>query len=81
MEHILTAVIVLVIAVPCYFGLRRIAAQLIGKAKGCGCSSPNSGCADHSLCEKDEEKTEHHCTCGSDCKCQGELSCEHKHKA
>ncbi|MDT3664143.1 MAG: hypothetical protein ROM54_11635 [Anaerobiospirillum sp.] len=76
MEKLITAVIVLLIAIPCYFGLRRIARQLVGKAKSCGCSS-GSSCADHATCDHDQaDAKEHHCNCDGECHCHSDLSCD-----
>ncbi len=91
MEHLITAVIVLLIALPCYFGLRRIVRIVAGKAKGCGCSTsstctcsesaesaPDASSMYHHSCgasESDDSK-EQQCQCGSECQCKQHLACE-----
>lgn len=75
MEKIITLVIVLLIAFPCYLGLRRIATQLLGKAKGCGCSS-GSACSDHGTCDQQTSEPEPECHCEGTCHCHHDLACD-----
>lgn len=92
MEHLITVVIILLIALPCYLGLRRIARIVAGKTKGCGCSTNSSSCtcsentarapqaasqrAHSSAAAALEGAKDQHCQCGSECQCKQQLSCE-----
>ncbi len=92
MEHLITVVIILLIALPCYLGLRRIARIVAGKTKGCGCSTSSTcTCSDSAVSATDaasstyhhscgasvsDDSKEQHCQCGSECQCKQQLSCE-----
>lgn len=51
-----TVIVIALIAIPCYFGLKRIARSFSRKGGNCGCES-GSGCSDSCNCESSSESS------------------------